>query len=183
MYSHYGQMRLLAIALGEALDKIRIPFEIIGSTTGAGGVAVDGFHRTNPIVYRHYKSFAEQWMAVRHRVAGIYCYNNNVDGEVVEYAAQQLQARPETRKVVFSLSDGRPMTGQGSNVEAARNLVRVCKRSREQGVEVFGFGVGTRAPEQFYGEDFFVYLNSATDMGAEFVRRFADIVTRGRVHF
>ena len=108
-------------------------------------------------------------------------HNHNVDGEVVEYAAFRLQQRKERRKVIFSLSDGEPCAGYMNDTVMAANLIRVCKRVRKQGVEVYGFGVGTATPRAFYGKDFFVELTSVGKMGQEFVREFSRIITNGKV--
>ena len=184
--SNYYEVQLLAMAIGEALHAIKVPFEIIGSTTAYSGgsrsmVPMDGFSRVNPIVYKHYKLFSEQWGSVRQRLVKTGAHNHNVDGEVVEYAAFRLQQRKERRKVIFSLSDGEPCAGHMNDTVMAANLIRVCKRVRKQGVEVYGFGVGTATPRAFYGKDFFVELTSVGKMGQEFVREFSRIITNGKV--
>jgi cobaltochelatase CobT len=150
----YEDVRLVAIAVGESLAQIGIPFEITGTTTQRGGgygghqiEAVGGeenFTRYNPIVYKHYKTFGEQWGTVRQRIVNSSHHQNNVDGEAVEYAAYRLAQRKEARRIIFSLSDGEPCAGQGNDDEMAANLIRVCKRVRKSGIEVYGFGVGTQ---------------------------------------
>lgn len=176
------EVQLLALAIGEALSAIRVPFEITGTTTaGNFDPPLDGFSRTKPIIYRHYKSFNEQWNSVRHRIINTYNHNNNIDGEAVEYCAFRLADRKERRKIIFSLSDGRPCGGQDNDGVLAANIKRVCQRVRESGIEVYGFGVGTMEPRMYYGAEYFVYLEDPSEMGPQFVRKFADIVTGGIV--
>lgn len=179
------ETRLAALAIGEALNALKIPFEIFGTTTGNNGYntpALEGFSRTNPIVYRHYKGFGENWMAVRPRISTTGSHSNNIDGEAVEYAANNLKHRPERRKVIFSLSDGQPCGGHGykSDEEMAKNLVQVCKRERKNGIEIFGLGINTDEPKRFYGEKFFVPLHRGK-MGNEFAKELAKIVSGGKV--
>lgn len=183
---NFYEVQLLAMAIGEALNSIGVPFEIIGTTTAYGGgdrrmVPMDGFSRVNPIVYKHYKLFGEQWVNVRHRIVHTGCYHHNVDGEVIEYAAFRLAQRPERRKVIFSLSDGEPCAGHFNDTEMGINLKRVCNRVRKQKIEVYGFGVETESPRSLYGKNWFVYLDDVEKMGPEFTREFVKIVTEGKV--
>ena len=180
---NYLDVQLLGLAIGEALEAIHIPFEITGTTTsGDHTPPLDEFTRTNPIVYRHYKTFNEKWHTVRSRIVHTGQHNNNIDGEAIEYCAFRLAQRKESRKIVFSLSDGEPCGGQGNDEALAANIIRVCQRSRESGIEVYGFGIGTTAPKRYYGAKYFVYLKDSVSMGPQFVRKFADIVTGGMVH-
>jgi len=185
----YFNVQLLAIALGETLNSIGVPFEIVGATTkyfsgNRGMPPLDGFTRTNPIIYKCYKTFMENWMSVRPRITMTNCHKHHIDGEVVEMLATRLSHRHEKRKVIFSLSDGLPQSGHRGNIDElmARNLKRVCERAREYGIEVYGFGLETMEPERYYGKDYFVYLNNIAEMSScMFFRRFANIITKGCV--
>jgi hypothetical protein len=184
-------VQLLAIALGETLNAINVPFEIIGATTKyAGGSPyipqLEDFTRTNPIRYFFYKTFDEPWMQVRPRITNSSSYNHHIDGEVVETAAIRLSHRHERRKVIFSLSDGLPCSGHFASIDdlMAKNLRRVCERARKSGVEVYGFGLGTREPKRYYGKDFFIYLKDMNEIGScRFFKMFADVLTKGAVKF
>jgi cobalamin biosynthesis protein CobT len=183
---NFRDVRLLAIAIGESLNAIGVPFEITGTSTKYSEFdknmpKMDGFSRVNPIVYFHYKMFGDAWEAVRHRIMYTSARNHNVDGEVVEYAAFRLAGRPERRKIIFSLSDGAPCAGHNNDRIMAKNLKRVCERVRKAGIEVYGFGIDTTDPEPLYGKKWFVYLSDVNTMGVEFVRHFAAVVTGGMV--
>lgn len=183
MSSSYKEVQKLAFIMGEVLDKLGVPFEIVGTTTSNGHYDTDGFTRSRPIVYRHYKSFGERWVQVAARVTTTSYHNNNIDGEAVEYAAGRLATRREDRRVVFSLSDGEPCGGQGYDRDLllGRNLTRVCERVRAAGIEVYGFGVQTTEPLKYYGAEWFIYLDSVATMGVKFFQSFAAILTKGRV--
>jgi cobalamin biosynthesis protein CobT len=177
-----SETRKVAIAVCEALKAIGVPFEVTGfSTTQSWGGELNGLDRTNPILYKHYKTFEEQWDVVRSRIVNTSALKHNVDGEVVEYAAFRVAQRKERRKVILSLSDGLPMAGHGNEATMAKNLKRVCNGARKAGIEVYGFGIGTLAPKGLYGDKWFVGLDRSASMGVEFVKEFAKIVTEGKV--
>jgi len=182
---NYEEVRQLVIAISETLSAMKVPFEIIGTTTVHWGsdlqrLEPNGFSRVNPIHYRHYKLFDEQWSTVSQRIIHTGHHKHNVDGEAVEYMAKRLAQRKESRKIVFSLSDGLPDAGQGNGRLLGENITQVCKRSRAAGIEVYGFGIGTTQPEEFYGKEFFVHLDKYEGMGDTFFRKFADIITKGK---
>jgi cobalamin biosynthesis protein CobT len=182
----YAEIRDLTILLGECLSRLDIPFEVIGTTTkyecGDRGLpARDGFTRTNPIVYDHFKNFEEQWMVVRQRMMHLGSFKHNIDGEAVEYAAKRVSMRPETRKIVFSLCDGCPCGGQHNDSDLGQNIVNVSKNARKAGIEIYGVGIGTEAPASYYGAENFIELNDGEGKGQQFVTAFAKILTNGQV--
>jgi cobalamin biosynthesis protein CobT len=142
---------------------------------------LDDFSRTNPILFKHYKIFGEQWAMTRSRVPSISAHEHYIDGELVEYGAARLAQRPESRKVVISISDGDPMGGQYKDEELGNNLKRVCKRARRNGTEVYSLAVNTDSPAKFYGKEYSIRLNNGTDFGAKFTKTFVDVLTKGRV--
>lgn len=174
-------VRQIALAIAEVLTQLDIPFEITGTTTTSRGnwEHSDIIDRTRPMVYKHYKTFNQDWNVVKTAIMQTGSIDNNVDGEAVEYAAARLQARPEQRKIVLSLSDGEPWNGQTNSYKLEQHLIRTCEQCRKNGVEVYGFGIGTRAPEQFYGTENFIYLKN---IDTDFTKAVVDIVTGGRFY-
>jgi cobaltochelatase CobT len=131
-----------------------------------------------------YKSFDEAWVAARGKIMQTGAVANNIDGEWVDFAGRRIASRKERRKIVFSMTDGQPVSGHGyaiDNGPMCKNLVRTCERLRKSGVEVYGFGIETTNPERFYGKDFFIHLEDANQMGEKFFRMFANILTRGAI--
>jgi cobalamin biosynthesis protein CobT len=180
--------RLVVMALGEVLARFGIPFEVLGSTTteeyNDGEYDKSGFTRTNPLWMRVYKGFNETWVAARAKVMQTSARNNNIDGEWVEFAGRRIAGRKERRKIVFSLSDGSPVSGHGCAVDngpMTKNVKNVCARLRKSGIEVYGFGIETDAPKALYGDKFFIGLEDANKMGEKFVREFAAILSRGAI--
>jgi cobalamin biosynthesis protein CobT len=179
-----SQVRDLVILLGECLSRLGIRFEVVGTTTkfeGGSCPSLDTFTRTNPIVYDHYKDLGEQWGVVRHRMMSVGAFKHNIDGEAVEYCAKRLSQQPEARKIIFSLCDGEPCGGQGNDEDLGENIKSVSDRAWKAGIEVYGVGLGTKRPAQYYGNNHFIYLDGNEGMGQKFVRAFAEILTQGKV--
>jgi cobalamin biosynthesis protein CobT len=177
--------RRIALAVAEVLTQLNIPFEITGTTTKyMQGRSMPELHggldRTNPLVYNHYKTFEQGWHSVKHAIMQTGAHNHNVDGEAVEYCARRLMNRPEARKVVLSLSDGEPFAGHQNMSTMEENLKRSCARARENGVEVYGFGIGTHAPKAYYGAENFIHLPNRK-MDTEFTKAFVKIVSGGQL--
>ena len=175
----------VAIAVGESLAQLNIPFEITGTRTKYGGgnpniPPLNGFDRTNPLVFNHYKTFGQAWQRVKHAIVRTGSRHHNVDGEAVEWAARRLASRPEDRKVVLVLSDGLPEAGQGNDTKMGQNIVRTCERARRSGIEVYGFGICTRDPERYYGKESFIHL-PVGEIDLEFARSFVEILMQGRM--
>lgn len=181
----YQEVQRLAMVLGEVLHKLEVPFEIIGTTTLYSGcdhriAPLNGLTRTNPIVFRHYKNFEESWTAISPRILQTSHHQNNIDGEALMYAARRLASRPESRKLIFSLSDGQPEGGQGNDHKLGQNIIRVCEVLRKNRIEVYGFGIDTDDPKKFYGKEFFLYLERGK-IGEDFFQRFAEVLTKGKI--
>lgn len=177
-----------AYALAQTLERVGIPSEIIGFTTGnmsraaqqqasdeytKHGVHFSRSHHT--IVMPIYKTFNERLNAtVKKRIAfqlnvqaGM---NTNTDGESLEYAAMRLIPRREKRKVMLVLSDGQPVgTGSGQHLKATvQNLTRI-------GIETVGIGIQSDAVKHFYPR--YMTLQNVTDLPAAVMGELKRILT------
>jgi len=168
--SMYGEKFYLAAiatyALVRTLDRVNIPNEAIGFTTGDWGdipkkersTVMDemktgsvGFHRTVPLIMPIYKSFDERVNTV---IKKRFAYmmnaqrglNTNVDGESLQIAAERLMRRQEKRKVILVLSDGAP--SGASN--AGPHLRSVVEDLEKIGIECIGIGIKDRNVSKFY---------------------------------
>lgn len=160
-------------ALAQTLERVNIPNEIIGFTTGSlSHAAVTQYHqetakgirfcRASTIVMPVYKQFSERVTpAVKRRIAYQvnvqYGLNNNTDGESLEYAALRLIPRRERRKVMLVLSDGQPV-GSGSGW----HLKDTVKKLTKMGIETVGIGINSNAVENFYPRS--MVLNRVEDL-------------------
>ena len=88
------------------------------------------------------------------------CTNHNNDGDSLLWAYSRLMARPEKRKVLIVLSDGRPESGRNG---AASNHASVVKEIEKQGlVDLVGIGIESEEVNNFYTTSFVV--NNTSDL-------------------
>lgn len=86
--------------------------------------------------------------------------NHNNDGDSLLWAYSRLMARPEKRKVLIVLSDGRPESGRHG---AASNHASVVKEIEKQGlVDLVGIGIESHEVNNFYTTSFVV--NDTSDL-------------------
>jgi cobalamin biosynthesis protein CobT len=143
-----------AILLGETLDQVGLPLEIIGFTTAEYearaalrlGLRPAHAYRTmrcSPLEHRIYKRFDEPYPLARRRLTGMEPRHNNWDEEHLLFAYRRLQVRSELRKVMIVISDGQP---NGD----AEHLIAMVKALEAQGCTVLGVGIGAEFVRQAY---------------------------------
>lgn len=177
-----------AYALAQTLERVNIPSEILGFTTGsmsssARQQAYEEYQKhgvsfsrdSHTIVMPIFKSFNERLNStVKKRIAyqlnvqsGM---NTNTDGESLEYAAMRLIPRREKRKVMLVMSDGQPVgTGSGPHLkETVNNLTKI-------GVETVGIGIQSDAVKHFYPR--YLTLNNVADLPSAVMGELKRILT------
>jgi hypothetical protein len=143
-----------AILIGETLDQMGLPLEILGFTTAeyeakaAMKLGLRPAHayrttRCSPLEHRIYKRFDEPYPIVRRRLTGIEPRHNNWDEEHLLFAYRRLQARRERSKVMIVISDGQP-NGDGDH------LIATVAALEGQGCKVIGVGIGADFVRQVY---------------------------------
>jgi cobalamin biosynthesis protein CobT len=80
------------------------------------------------------------------------------------------------RHIILVISDGEP---SGANRNGYDHLKKVVKFCRNNGAEVYAFGIATKSPRIFYGEENFVFLPSIKDMNGHFFRQLSNIIVQG----
>lgn len=177
-----------AYALAQTLERVNIPSEIIGFTTGAMShaarqQAMDEYHKhgvrfdrdSSTIVMPIFKTFNERMTpTVKKRIAfqlnvqaGM---NTNTDGESLEYAAMRLIPRREKRKVMLVLSDGQPI-GSGSGPHLKSTVLNLTK----MGIETVGIGIQSDAVKHFYPR--YLTLNDVSDLPSAVMGELKRILT------
>ena len=178
-----------AIALGLALDRLNIPCEIIGFTTGDitneisdihRKTKTDKFARIEPLYMPVFKDFNERFTS---RVKGTLGslidgsgysvgkmdLRNNVDGESVMIAYRRLLVRPEKKKIMLVLSDGEPaaMGDKGKQCAHLKNVVdHIMKEKR---VHIVGLGIETSSVKRFYKD--YAVINDPNKIASVVVKR------------
>jgi hypothetical protein len=150
----YRVAAMTATLLGEALDQLDIPLEIIGYTTSefearaAMRLGMTPAHayrtlRCSPLEHRIYKRFDESFRTVRIRLSEIGPRRNNWDEESLLFAFRRIQARPEQAKVILMISDGQP---NGD----ADHLIATVGSVERLGCRVIGIGIGADYVRRIY---------------------------------
>lgn len=161
-----------ALLLGETLDFVGVPLEIIGYTTedyearSALKLGLTPAHeyrttRCSPLEHRIYKRFDEPFHAVRARLTGIEPRHNNWDEEHLMFAYQRIQERSERRKVIIIIGDGQP---NGD----ANYLIDTVEKIESTGCKLIGVGIGAEYVKEIYSAA--VVVNDFMQMGEELLQ-------------
>ena len=175
-----------AVLLGETLDTLDAPLEIIGFTTTEyearaamklGLTPAYKFRTTrcSPLEHRIYKRFDEPYRFTRTRLTGIQPRKNNWDEEHLQFAFQRIQERPESRRVIIVISDGQP---NGN----ADHLIKTIQRIESLGVEVIGIGIGAEFVKQIYTRAIVVsdFKQMADELLRILAREFQNVTSTSR---
>jgi cobalamin biosynthesis protein CobT len=151
-YTKAEYAKMAAVALGETLNTIGVPFEIIGFHNTGSSYDERDYQRWMPFEYYMFKAFNEQYPQVKTRLNDVYGRHENVDGEAVMFVAKRLAQRPERRKMLFVISDGNPCGG-GSHTAMRKHLKDTVKKITKASIEVFGIGALTDSVKEYYSRD------------------------------
>ncbi len=119
----YESLAVLVDTLAQALEMAGVSSEVLGFTTSSwsGGRSLADWRtagrpdhpgRLADVTHIVYKSAEQSWRQARFGLAAMVRtdhYREGVDGEAVAWAAGRLLVRPERRRVLVLVSDGRPM--------------------------------------------------------------------------
>ncbi len=152
--SKYIAAREATVFFAEVLDRLDVPFEIIGYSTDSSEAAmaaslghVPAFQyrhiRHSPLQHRIYKAFDEPFGPNKTRLVNIFPRFNNWDEEHLLFAYRRLLQRDEKERVIIITSDGQP-NGDASH------LVATVDRLQKLGVRVVGVGVVDPFVEEIY---------------------------------
>ena len=181
-YDTSREFTKIVIAFAEVLERLKIKFEVLGHNTGRAYHCPSnaGFTRCSKMVILEHKNFNEPYRSERYRLGSIGYHACNIDGEALLTAFKRNVSQRSKRHVILVFSDGLPNDPNGFTGMLYRNLTDTVRLCRNNGVEVYAFGIGTEAPSKFYGEDNFVYLKSVDEMTNAFFHKTAEIITMGR---
>ncbi len=184
-----------ASVFSEVLAQLRIPFEVLGFTSGPHE---DGsrrylearpedralFARWGALRTIVYKAFDEDFQRVSGRFDSMARFSRgeaNYDGDSLLLAARRLAAssRPGERRILFVFSDGCP----AGTVNVAplwqrqiRHLHQAVAQVRGAGIELFGIGIESDSVRTHYAEH--VVVNSAADLPRETMRALDKLLRR-----
>ena len=182
-----------AIILGEVLDSLGIPFEVLGHSTTdfrTGDrryrAATDADRRTysrwGNLWIGEYKSFGESWSTARTRLvrSEYNCQANSFDGEVTRLALRRnILAGDYSRRILFELKDGAPCPNvyQVSGFRHEEYLKQTVREAMGMGFEVIGVGMGTDAVKEYYPD--YVVVNDMQSLASTCMTELSRLLMKG----
>ncbi len=185
-----------AAVFAEVLAQLRIPFEVLGFTSGAHIDGQQRFHaakaedrelfaRWGALRTIVYKDFAEDFRRVSGRLdtmARFRAGEANYDSESVGIAARRLaeSSRPGERRILFVFSDGCPagtVTCAPLWARQVAHLHEVIREITRSGTELFGIGIESDSVRTYYQQH--VIVNSADALPREALRALDKLLRQG----
>lgn len=168
MKEHAEGLAAFLDVLVRALERIDVPCEVLGYTTGAwnGGRALKDWGRAghpqhpgrlNELSHLVFKDASTPWRTGRLGLAAMLkstLYREGIDGEAVRWALGRLGQRDEERKILVAISDGSPADGATANANdenyLQHDLAAVLHAAENTGgTTILGLGLGLDMSQYF----------------------------------
>lgn len=193
--SDNGQRRIdvakdAAIVLFECLSKIGVPFELSGFDCAYSGPQPeirfpspdDEDHKYARVEGLHnyiFKGFRDRSFDARPIVAGLatntYGGHNNADGESLSLVHERLRKRPEKRKILLMLSDGKPHCyAYTEEIQQKTYLKTVIEGIEKQGTHLVCIGIETDHVKDFFKN--YAVCKKAADLKDTTLKVLSDIL-------
>lgn len=154
------------IAMGEALEKMRIPYYVQGHTGRSQYIEGDMPDGTSayhyyapPTTIYNVKPFNTRLADARAGIARMNAGGGTPEGSGLSYLIDAVRFRPEKRKILIVLTDGSPNGGAEENLLIQQ--IKTLKKDRN--VSLFAVGIATDEPKRYYGKDT-VVIYTADDL-------------------
>jgi len=182
----------LALVFAETLHVLGFPTEVIGFSTvdrdlrsevaQETGADIDElakrFSRFVPLYHAIYKQFNEPWRNAASRFGGIRTQSLTPLGESLLFAGKRLARRPEKRKVLFCLTDGKPVVGAWNEQVTMQHACDAVRSLSGAGIEPVGIGI----LEQCVGEIFprHTMIHDLKELPRSFLGQLCSVLTDRR---
>jgi len=106
---------------------------------------------------------------------------NNSDRDAIQFVSTRLSKRPESRKILFTLSDGSPANDCSYNV-SNRDLIRGAKEAVDEAskeMECIGIGIQDSSVKKIYPN--YAVVNDLNELQGTVMRKLSSILTGGKV--
>ena len=182
--------RKLALVFAEALDVLGFPAEIIGFSTLDDDVRAKvaresglteeelarRFARFVPLYHAVYKAFDEPWRASAGRIGAAETMSLTPLGESLLFAGKRLALRPESRKVLFCLTDGKPVVGAWDENITWNHACEAVKKLTRAGIEPVGIGILERSVELIFPRH--AVIHALSELPHEFMHQLCRVLGR-----
>ncbi len=144
----------LVLALADVLDK-NVDLEILIQNAEAGNLKWfeleyykwgSHYNRHLPCIVRVVKSFNEPISKIK-RIHSFTPTKNAIENEALRVAAKRISAMPNKRKIIFSITDGYPMSSfkRDNNLAITEDLKEVITDIKKHSdIELVGLGIGPK---------------------------------------
>jgi len=148
MFSDLITAAQIFIALAEPLDGLGFPVLALGfrnketwnwHDNKKGADTARPYHRYDGVIYDIFKGWNERFQSILWRFANTRADGGTPMADGVQFALTALQARSETQRFLFVVTDGLPDSG---HVPVLNRQLRIAK---EAGIHVIGVGIGKGA--------------------------------------
>ncbi|GAA1867077.1 hypothetical protein GCM10009715_12920 [Paeniglutamicibacter psychrophenolicus] len=194
MKQHAEGLAAFLDVLVRALERIEVPCEVLGYTTGAwnGGRALKDWRRAgnpenpgrlNELSHLVFKDAATSWRTGRPGLAAMLkstLYREGIDGEAVRWALSRLETQGQERRILVVISDGSPADGATANANdenyLQHDLAAVLRGAEAAGsTTILGLGLGLDMSPYFRRS---TILDAGRLGGSESVRDLLDLLQR-----
>lgn len=132
-----GYARLACMMLYEVCKALKIPYAVIGHSA---------VYNRPVVQHRHFVDFDSRDPKEKIKLAHMVTYDNTREGVSLKYAGEYLLRRPESDKILISISDGDPYHPSGDDIYcddvAQKDTGRVVKELEARGLKIFGLAIG-----------------------------------------
>jgi hypothetical protein len=189
---HGGGLREFVMALNEALGRLEIPTAIVG-WSGSGCRHDWRAKYTQPYQtdFEDMRVWDEPWQVAEKRILSTCTGSANADVPAIADGISALAARPESRKLLFFITDGQPMLDYAPHFPVPKTLLgytmkSLVQRGRRANITTIACGVGLdsgshKTMDNIFGEDNYAIIKTGAalkaGLGHEFGKALSKIIT------
>jgi len=177
-----------AVALAECMDASGVATKVVGFSNNSSISSVprgkDKFHRVERLDTSVFKDYNTPLRTARAAIAELHhaIGGNNTDYDFIVNELAYLKRRPESRKILFVLSDGSP-SHAGCSWGASGGDIKHCKdavteATRKDGIECIGIGILDKSVERIYPNA--VAVNDIKELSGTVFTKLTSLLLKGQ---
>ena len=185
--------RRLGLIFGQTLSQLSFPTEIIGFSTVDRDLRAEVIRETGqsreelakrysrmvPLYHAILKHFGEPWRRGAARMGNAHTRVLTPMGESLLFAGKRLARRPEKRKVLFCLTDGKPVVGAWNEGMTQAHACEVVELLSDAGIEPVGIGILENSARDIFPR--YAVIHDLDDLATTFARQLCSVLTERAV--
>ncbi len=182
--------RRLALIFGETLSRLSYPTEIIGFSTVDHDLRNEVIRETGqpreelakrysrmvPLYHALIKRFDEPFPQGAARMGNAHTRVLTPLGESLIFSGKRLASRPESRRVLFCLTDGKPVVGAWDESATVSHACESVGRLNAAGIEPVGIGIQEISVRDIFPRH--VVINDLDQLATGFARELCEVLTQ-----